>query len=365
MLENRELVHVVTTIESGGAENALLLLASKQVNSFRQVKVFPLKGKPELLSELSRNGVMVDLSLLNRSFIKQIFIFRRYPSDSRIFHAHLPRAELLLFFTKRSKKFFVTRHNSENFFPKLSRFFSSTLSKLILKNTFGVIAISKAVQEFLRSQGELSNVSPCTVIHYGYTPRGPFLEKNSIRPTMTKHETLRLVSISRLAAQKNIPLMFDFIELLEKKGISANLDIVGEGPQQSFLQRNMPHLNRNQIHFLGKKNGIVELLTNYDYFILTSKYEGFGLVLLEAMDAGLPIVAPRNSAIPEVMGSNHPGLYNSGNLLSMFTTFINLHESLDTAREAFALQKQQLYNFSSQTYLEKHLELYEAQVNFE
>jgi glycosyltransferase involved in cell wall biosynthesis len=49
-----------------------------------------------------------------------------------------------------------------------------------------------------------------------------------------------------------------------------------------------------------------------DIFVLASKTEGFGMVLLEAMDLGLPIVASDTTAIPEVLGSNGGVLFNTG-----------------------------------------------------
>jgi glycosyltransferase involved in cell wall biosynthesis len=69
----------------------------------------------------------------------------------------------------------------------------------------------------------------------------------------------------------------------------------------------------DSVFFLGRSSLIYEFLSGLDVFILTSKYEGFGMVLLEAMDAGVPVVASRNSAIPEVLGEDFPGLCTTGN----------------------------------------------------
>ena len=62
----------------------------------------------------------------------------------------------------------------------------------------------------------------------------------------------------------------------------------------------------------GKTEYIKEFLSKIDLFILPSKYEGFGLVLLEAMVAKKPIIAANNSAIPEVLGKTYEGLFATG-----------------------------------------------------
>ena len=66
------------------------------------------------------------------------------------------------------------------------------------------------------------------------------------------------------------------------------------------------------MHWLGKTEYINEFLSKIDLFILPSKYEGFGLVLLEAMVAKKPIIAANNSAIPEVLGKTYEGLFLTG-----------------------------------------------------
>jgi glycosyltransferase involved in cell wall biosynthesis len=68
----------------------------------------------------------------------------------------------------------------------------------------------------------------------------------------------------------------------------------------------------DSVNFLGRNSRIYDFLSELDAFILTSKYEGFGMVLLEAMDAGIPVIASNNSAIPEVLGDDFPGLCITG-----------------------------------------------------
>ena len=70
----------------------------------------------------------------------------------------------------------------------------------------------------------------------------------------------------------------------------------------------------DKVHWLGKTEYINEFLSKIDLFILPSKYEGFGLVLLEAMVAKKPVIAANNSAIPEVLGKSYDGLFSTGDV---------------------------------------------------
>ena len=65
---------------------------------------------------------------------------------------------------------------------------------------------------------------------------------------------------------------------------------------------------KDRVVFCGYRNDIPEIMTEIDVLVLGSDYEGFGLVLLEAMSAGTPILATRVSAIPEIVVDGETGL---------------------------------------------------------
>ena len=72
--------------------------------------------------------------------------------------------------------------------------------------------------------------------------------------------------------------------------------------QKNELEKLVRSLNlENMVQFLGKRRDIPEFLHAIDAFALTSKYEGLGLVLLEALASEVPIIAARNSAIKEIV----------------------------------------------------------------
>ena len=72
------IIHIITTLERGGAEKHLLDLSAAQTRSHKQVKVIPLKGLNTLEHEFIKNGIEVLNFLLNRPFVVQIFLLYKY-----------------------------------------------------------------------------------------------------------------------------------------------------------------------------------------------------------------------------------------------------------------------------------------------
>jgi glycosyltransferase involved in cell wall biosynthesis len=88
--------------------------------------------------------------------------------------------------------------------------------------------------------------------------------------------------------------------------------VVGGGHCDQVLIKMSKDLKiENNVIWLGRTEHIREFFSKIDLFIFASKGEGFGLVLLEAMLANKPILAAKNSAIPEVLGVNYKGLFST------------------------------------------------------
>ena len=123
---------------------------------------------------------------------------------------------------------------------------------------------------------------------------------------------------------------------------NIDLYVVGEG----LLQKDLIELSKSlgikdQVHWIGKTEYIKEFLSKIDLFILPSKYEGFGLVLLEAMVAKKPIIAANNSAIPEVLGKSYEGLFLTGDanaLAQQITTAIGDNGFSEKLVQSYASQ---------------------------
>jgi glycosyltransferase involved in cell wall biosynthesis len=316
MISNK-VTHLITTIERGGAEKQLLTLASKQVESGLKVEVFFLKGKPDLKKELEASGAEVNNLLVGKSFLKQIFLlYKQLRKNPSPIHAHLPKSELLAAIVVRNKYFIFSRHNSEPFWPGGPRIISNLLSKYVCKRASQGIAISNAVKSYLIKRGEVPSGYTIDVVYYGFQKD---ILSNSIGFNLianlmnVQSSNYKIGTIGRLVPQKDYPTLLNAFSNVLKSVTNIDLYVVGEG----YLQKDLIELSKSlgikdNVHWIGKTEYIKEFLSKIDLFILPSKYEGFGLVLLETMVAKKPIIAANNSAIPEVLGKTYEGLFSTG-----------------------------------------------------
>lgn len=314
--------HVITTIERGGAENQLVVLVEEQLKNGLKVEVVPLKGRTDLLQTLESVGCTVNTSILNKPPFKQVFflrkVFAKYNGKNFVVHAHLPRAEFLTSFHAKKFSVVVSRHNCEAFFPKMPKIISQLFSRISSRNIKVCIAISEAVKLYLIKAKEIHTLTKIKVIYYGYN-RFNFTDDiptdlHKLFPDFDTH-TVTIGTISRLTPQKDIPTLLRGFALAFNSNhrFVAQLLVVGEGVLRLQLEALAEELGiRNKVFWVGKQQDIHSYLNLMDVFVLASRYEGFGLVLLEALDHNLPIVAPNNSAIPEVLGQEHPFLFKTG-----------------------------------------------------
>jgi glycosyltransferase involved in cell wall biosynthesis len=316
---SKKVTHLITTIERGGAEKQLLTLTSEQVQSGLNVVVLYLKGKPDLRNEFEESGAEVNNLLVGKNFLKQIFLLSKYlRKNPSPVHAHLPKSELLAAVVIAKKYFVFSRHNSEPFWPGGPRIVSNLLSKFVCKRASQGIAISNAVKSYLIKRGEIPTGYIIDVVYYGFQKNSSTNSAglNSITNLINgQSSNFKIGTIGRLVPQKDYPtLLSAFSKVLEKLP-HAELYVVGEG----YLQKELMELCKSlrvssKVHWLGKTEYINEFLSKIDLFILPSKYEGFGLVLLEAMVAKKPIIAANNSAIPEVLGKTYEGFFLTGDI---------------------------------------------------
>jgi glycosyltransferase involved in cell wall biosynthesis len=95
---------------------------------------------------------------------------------------------------------------------------------------------------------------------------------------------------------------------VEKDHPTARLILAGDGPDRPALGSLARSLGLRRVMFLGWRNDAADILADMDLLAVPSRWEGFGLVALEAMALGKPVVASRVSALPEIVVPEETGL---------------------------------------------------------
>lgn len=121
-----------------------------------------------------------------------------------------------------------------------------------------------------------------------------------------------ILCIARQYPRKRVVDLIDALPLVRRAVPHACALIVGDGPEHAALRRQAERLGlREAVHFFGAlpdDDAVARLYRAADVFCLPSVQEGFGIVFLEAMASGLPVVATAAAAIPEVVPPGAAGL---------------------------------------------------------
>jgi glycosyltransferase involved in cell wall biosynthesis len=175
-----------------------------------------------------------------------------------------------------------------------------------------IIAISDHIARFTVARG-VRHPARVRRVYHGLEPpvtRAMEREGQRIRAELGIGPDAFLVgNVGRLAPQKGQRHLIRAMPLLLERVPRAHAVIAGGGDLEEFLRDLAEEMGvAEHVHVLGARKDVPELMHAMDVFAMPSIWEGFGLVLLEAMAAGRPIVASRVATIPEVVVDGETGL---------------------------------------------------------
>lgn len=322
-------VHVITTIERGGAENQLAILAKLQVDAGKVVTVVSLKGEQDLKPILKEYGVNL-VCLSSKSFIEQVIAIRKALRSADLVHSHLPRAELVVRIASIGIeiKWVVSRHNSERFWPKAPKLISIILSRFVVSKANSVICISNEVARFLVATKEIgkNSLDKLEVILYA---RGDVAKDIKVN-RKSKEFSFQLGIAARLEKQKDFPTLLNALAYLtEKSSKNWTLKIAGSGSLSLKLKKLSTDLKiDSRIYWMGKIEAIEKFYDDIDIFILSSTYEGFGLVLLEAISHEIPIISSDIATSKEILGEDYPGMFPVGDSIQLASIILKMEDPM-------------------------------------
>jgi glycosyltransferase involved in cell wall biosynthesis len=133
---------------------------------------------------------------------------------------------------------------------------------------------------------------------------GVDLERFKLKPQREPHVPARILTVARLAPEKGHLVLFEALQMLHQRGVPVRLDLCGDGPFRSTLERSAVELGiADSVTFHGaiSQDSILEYLYDADVFCLPSFSEGLPVAIMEALAVGLPVVATAITGIPELV----------------------------------------------------------------
>ncbi len=297
----------------GGAENQMYLLA-KYLDRQLFEPIFIIRNLPALdrlasrLQEINIKTYLIPSkskhSLKNLTQLNKI-ILQEKPS---LIHAHLwnPMACKYIFPVSLLHKIplIITEHD-----PFKLGILKTVYKKVTLRFSKSIIAVSEANRQLISHLYPSHNRKTVT-IHNGIedAPK-PILatRRHTIRKEIfhVGPETQVIFSAGTLHERKGYKYLISAYRKVLQKFPNSKLIIAGEGPERKKLEKLINNLDLvNRVMLLGQCENISELMQSANLFVLPSLKEAFGLVLLEAMQADLPVIASRVGGIPEIITEN-------------------------------------------------------------
>jgi glycosyltransferase involved in cell wall biosynthesis len=166
-----------------------------------------------------------------------------------------------------------------------------------------VCAVSASTRNFLVKHERLPPAA-VSVVYNG-------VDLSRFTPPSEKPRLERFVvlGVGRLHPQKNFEFFLQVAAELIKRGVRAEFRIAGTGPDEAKLRTMAAQLGLTDcVHFLGHIDDTRQLYAGADVLLMTSKFEGTPLTILEAMAMRLPIVAPRLDGIGEILRNEEEAL---------------------------------------------------------
>jgi len=206
---------------------------------------------------------------------------------------------------KKDLKFITTLHGTDITLVGLEPSFLH-LVKFSIEQSDGVTAVSRHLKEKTITNYNINKdieVIPNFVDTKLYKPEASCALRKRFAPNGEKI----IVHTSNFRHVKRVPDAIKMLQLVRKE-VNAKLVLVGDGPDRSDCERLCRELDLdNYVMFLGKQDGLVDILNASDLFVIPSQSESFGLSALEAMACGLPVISSSVGGLPELVRHNETG----------------------------------------------------------
>jgi glycosyltransferase involved in cell wall biosynthesis len=353
----------IRSFYGGGAEKVMLLLIKNFIERGLTVDLLLPRAEGQYLEQLPPQVRLIDLKSpwIAASLPKLVAYLRRerpqallaalhYPSEIAILAKHLARVPTKVVVVEQNTLSVEAKNSSQ-----LSVRLNPLGAKIFYPYADEIVAASDGVAKDLALTASL-NLETIEVI---YNPSiAPEIYQKAREPVahpwLQPEQPPVILSVGRLHPQKDFPTLIRAFARV-RQITPAKLIILGIGPEEAALKALVTQLGlENDVAFLGFVQNPYAYMARASVFAMSSIYEGFGMVLVEAMALGIPIVATDCPNGPsEILDGGRYGLLTPvGNIELMARSILKALNGEITKTESQWLEK-----FTIETISEKYLEV--------
>ena len=309
---SQRILHIIPTLDRGGAEKQMTLLATGLAAADFDVQVCVLTRDGPLGELLKSAGI--DYHVVHKTWKADPSAYLRLRRQIKrlkpdVVHTWLFAANSYGRFAARSQavKCIIA---SERCVDSWKSWRELAVDRYLAKRTNRIVANSESVREFYALHGidpDLFLIIPNAVEKP--TVDGPQKRAELISELGLPADARLIGFVGRLWPQKRVKDLIWAADLLKCVRDDTHLLIVGDGPQRWRLERYRDQADiRDRVHFLGERSDARDIISALDCLWLASAFEGQSNAVLEAMAAGVPVVATDIAGMRDLVIPGETGL---------------------------------------------------------